>query len=308
MEKILKNDKIKNMNYVFGILIDFASKIIISVANIFDGQLSRKTFTSVWALVTLNGLLLIPVLPIMFFILKPTLVTLPQFFLIFVIASIEFFYQIPYYKALREADTSVVASLFNFEKIFVPVLAYFIVAERLATMQYIGFAIIIGCSFILTFNKSSLKFSKAVWYMIPVVIILALESVLQKYGLDQVEWKTFYFWSLALTLPFYISTLFISRTVQKEVSIFFKSPFSKSYIPLYGQNIATWISGGLGTLALSILPVTITKAIGSFHALIVHLIASKGSKGLQVDGEKLSQKRIFVFIIIAIGVFLTLKR
>ena len=296
------------MNYVFGILIEFASKIIISVANIFDGQLSRKTFTSVWALVTLNGLLLIPVLPVLFFILSPTLITLPQFFLIFIIAAIEFFYQVPYYKALREADTSIVASLFNFEKIFVPVLAYFIVAERLAMTQYIGFAIIIGCSFILTFNKSSFKFSKAVWYMLPVVIILAFESVLQKYGLDQVEWKTFYFWSLALTLPFYISTLVISRTVQKEVSLFFKTPFNKSYIPLYGQNIATWISGGLGTLALSILPVTITKAISSFHALIVHLIASKGSKKLQVDGEKFSQKRIFVFIIIAIGVFLTLKR
>ncbi len=295
------------MNYILGIFLQLLSNTIIGVANVFDGQLSRKTFSSVWVIVCLNGILLIPALPILFLILKPSFLLPSQLILVLVIASIEFSYQIPYYKALREAETSVVMSLFSLEKIFVPVFAYFIVAERLALVQYIGFGIIVALSLVITFDRKSFKWSKAISYMIPVTVILALSSVLQKYGLGEIKWNAFYFWSLALSLPFYIFTLFFIKSARSEVSLFFKKPFDKKYIPLYGQNIFTWVSGGIGTIALSILPVTISKAVSSFHALIVHIIASKGSKRLGIEHkEEISWRRILIFCGIAVGVFLTL--
>lgn len=294
------------MNYLFGALLVLISNTIISVANVFDGQLARKTFSSIWSIIIINGILLLPVLPIMFFILKPETITKPQFLIILVVASIEFFYQFPYYKALRYADTSVVASLFSFEKILIPIFAYFIVQERLTPLQYFGFALIILCSIATTFKKSSFKLNRAILFMIPVTIILAFESVLQKYGLNKIEWKTFYFYTYALSAPFYLFAFIFIKSAYKEVMDFIKSPFQKLYIPIYAQNIATWISGIFSTLALSILPVTIAKAIGSFHALIVHFVASKGSERLKIDHkEVLSLRRIILFALVGVGVFLT---
>lgn len=294
------------MNYLFGTLLAIISNVIISIANVFDGQVSRKTFSSVWSIVIVNGIILLPFLPIMFFVLKPEAITKPQLLILLVVAFIEFFYQFPYYKALRYADTSVVASLFSIEKILIPVFAYFIVQERLSSLQYLGFGIIILCSIVVSFKKFSWKPNRAVLFMIPVTIILAFNSVLQKYGLNQIEWKTFYFYTYALSVPFYILAFIFIKSAYKEVKEFIKSPFRKLYVPIYSQNIATWVSGIFGTLALSMLPVTIIKAIGSFHAFIVHLVASKGSKVLKIDNkENLSLKKIILFILIGIGVFLT---
>jgi len=297
------------MNYLFGALLVIISNVIISVANVFDGQLSRKTFSSIWSIVIVNGIILLPALPIMFFILRPEAITKPQLLILLIIASIEFFYQFPYYKALRYADTSVVASLFSFEKILIPILAYFIVQERLAPLQYLGFSIIVLCSIAITFKKFSWKPNRAILFMIPVTIILAFNSVLQKYGLNQIEWKTFFFYTNVLSVPFYILAFIFIKSAYKEVKEFIKSPFRKLYIPIYSQNIATWASGVFGTLALSMLPVTIVKAIGSFHAFIVHLVASKGSKTLKIDNkENISAKKIILFILIGIGVFLTFQK
>jgi len=245
----------------------------------------------------------------MFFVLRPEVITKPQFLILLVVASIEFFYQFPYYKALRYADTSVVVSLFSFQKILIPILAYFIINERLTSLQYFGFDIIIFCSIAITFKKFSWKPSKAILFMIPVCIILAFNSILKKYGLNQIEWKTFYFYSFALSVPFYLFAFIFIKSAYKEVIMFIKAPFQKLYIPIYVQNIATWVSEIFSTLALSMLPVTIIKAISSFQAFVVHLVASKGSKTLKVDNkENLSVKKIILFILIGIGVFLTFQR
>lgn len=295
------------MTYLFGILLEFLSKIIIGIANVLDGKLSRQTFTSTQSIVVINGLLIIPILPILYLILKPKFLPIEQFYILIVVAAIEAFYQIPYYKALRETDTSVVMALFNIEKIFIPILAYFIIGERLSLMQYCGFGIIIFCSLLTTFSKKSFKINKSIYYMIFVCLILSAESILQKYSLAHIDWKGLYWWILALSVPFYFIILLFSPVAKREVINFVKTPLEKRYFPLYGQNIATWIAGGLSMLALSILPVTITKAIGSFHAVIVHLIANKGHAGLRLDKkESFSFQRVFLFIFIGIGVLMVI--
>jgi drug/metabolite transporter (DMT)-like permease len=297
------------MNYVLGIFVTLISKLIIGVANVLDGKLSRKTFSSTWSLVVVNGVLILPVLPLFYIILQPKPLTATQFYIIIIVAAIEVFYQIPYYEALRKADTSIVISLFNIEKILVPILAYFVIGERLKITQYVGFGVIILCSILTTFSRASFKLNKAIYYMTLVSFVLAIDSVLQKYSLENIDWKSFYFWITTVSIPFYLLILLVKPSARKEVANFMKAPFKRDYVPLYGQNFATWIAEGLGTLALSLLPVTVTKAIGSFHAVIVHLIASKGHKGLQLDkGESLSFKRICLFVFLAIGVILAVLK
>ncbi len=295
------------MLYLIGFLLILASNAIISVANVFDGELSRHTFKSVWSVVILNTLLVIPILPVLFLVLRPGGISTSQTLLLLVISAIEVFYQIPYYTALRYTDTSTVASLFGFGRIFVPVFAYFVANEKLEYLQYAGFAIIVFCSIAASFDKRTFKMNKAVYYMLPLTLILALESTLEKVGLNDLSWNTFYFWNLALTIPFALLPLIVMPTVKKEVFLVIKDPFKKKYIPLYGQNIATWISGGFSTLALSLLPVTIIKAFGSFHSLFVYLVSSKISKRLGVTGENSSSKKLLLFLLMGVGILLALN-
>ncbi len=295
------------MNYALGILLQLLATSTVSVANVFDNQLTRKTFSSIWALVVLNGLVLIPFIPILFFVLRPEHITGGQLLLLLLISAIEVFYQIPYYKALRETDTSVVVSLFSFERIFIPIFAYFIVSERLTVLQYVGFAIIVICSFAMTFKPSSFKFNKALAYMIPTTIVLALMASLNKYGLNQMSWETFFFWSLILTLPFYFLIPLFVRSSRPEVSLFLKNPFKKIYAQLYIQNGISWIAGGLAIAALSLIPVTIAKAVGSFQGAVVHLVASKGNKQLKVDTkEQFSSGKIVLLLLTSLGIILTI--
>lgn len=294
------------MNYLIGFVLVLLEKIIISISNVFDGELSRNTFKSVWTIVILNGLLIIPALPIIYLLLEPKGISVNQTLLVLVVATIEVFYQIPYYKALQNTDTSVVASLFGFGRIFTPVFAYFIIQEVLDPVQYMGFAIIIVVSILASFDRKTFKINKAFYYMVPVAILLAFEDVIQKAGLEHMDWKTFYFWTFALSIPFYLLLLITIRSARSEVIDFIKSPFRKKFIPLYGQNIALWISGCFGTLALSLLPVTILKAFGSFHSLFVHMVAIIAPKALRVEGEPFSWKKIYLFIFMGIGIVLTL--
>jgi drug/metabolite transporter (DMT)-like permease len=294
------------MYYLFGFVLVFLEKIIVSISNVFDGELSRNTFKSVWTIVILNGLLIIPALPIIFLILVPKAINISQVFLILVIAMIEVFYQIPYYKALQNTDTSVVTSLFGFGRIFTPLFAYFIIKEVLSPLQYIGFAIIVIASILTSFDRRTFKINRAFYFMVPVAILLAFQDVIQKAGLEQIDWKTFYFWSMALSLPFYLLLLLVVRSARGEISNFIKNPFKKKFIPLYGQNLALWISGGFGTLALSLLPVTIIKAFGSFHSLFVHIVAVAAPKTLKVKGESFSWKKVYLFILMGIGILFTL--
>lgn len=291
---------------LLGFILVFLEQITISISNVLDGELSRNTFKSLWSIVILNGVLLIPALPIIFLLLRPQLITGPQVILILIIAAIEVFYQIPYYKALQHSDTSVVASLFGFGRILTPIFAYFIINEILAPIQYFGFGIIILATILSNFDRKNFKINKAVYYMLPVAVLLSFQDVLQKAGLGQVDWKSFYFWSLTLSLPFSLSLLLIFRSARSEVWGFVKHPFQKRFIPLYGQNLALWISGGFGTLALSLLPVTIIKAFGSFHSLFVHFVAVLAPNTLKIKGEVFSWKKVLLFVIMGIGIILTI--
>ena len=87
--------------------------------------------------------------------------TLPSLTVIFIVGAIDVFYQIPYYIALRKVDTLITVALFSLGKVSVPILAYFIVGEKLSIMQYVGFGIILLSSFLLNFNRKQLKLNIA---------------------------------------------------------------------------------------------------------------------------------------------------
>jgi hypothetical protein len=143
--------------------------------------------------------------------------------------------------------------------------------------------------------------------MIPVAVIISLQAVLQKYGLGMVSFWTFFFWSFSIPILFYL-LLLVRKSNRVEVKEFFTASYSKSSSMICFQNLASWTSEVLNYFVLSFLPVTIVKSIGSFQALFVNLISSRFSKTLRVENkEKIFFRRIFLFILIGIGIILTLK-
>lgn len=290
------------MNYILGVTLSLLSQVIISIANVLDGKLSRVTFSSVWSLATINGIILIPAIPVLYFTLHPSILPTSQLLLLIPIACIEVFYQIPYYKALREADTSTVMTFFNLEKVLIPVLAYFVVGERLSLIQYFGFGIIVAGTLSISISKNTFRPTKALYYMAAVCVMLALSSVFQKEMLTGIEWNTFYFWLTCISAPLYLLFLLVGKHVRREVFSFFSKPLKKNYLPLIGQNVATWIAGAIGTVALSILPVTVDEALQSFHAVIVYFLAITGHKILDADmRETFSIKRTILYVLVGIG-------
>jgi drug/metabolite transporter (DMT)-like permease len=168
----------------------------------------RSTFRSTAALVAMNGIVAIPLIPILWILIHPAPLTFPQLIVFIGIAAIEVFYQFPYYKALRHADTSIVVSLFSLGKIFIPLFAFFIVHERLSSLQYSGFVLIIICSLLISMeNVWKIKFNRALIYMIPTAIIIALQTVLEKYNLNTLSVAEFFFWIQLIPLPFYLMLL-----------------------------------------------------------------------------------------------------
>lgn len=162
------------------ILLAFISPISHALCNIIDNYMTSKLFTNVWTLIFYGEMVGILFLPLLFLFerpdLSPPLMMLPLFGLL---ALIEVWYLYPYYKALSHDDTSVVASLFSLGKVTVPLFAFLMVGEILTCIQYLGFALIVVASSLLTYDKwAKLKFNKSLFYMLWTSIILSFEVVL----------------------------------------------------------------------------------------------------------------------------------
>ena len=128
---------------LFGILVAFIGPMMWAVSNIFDsyvlGSVFKRVPTTIFYMNLTNilGILCLP--------LFGQIHSLPLEAWLFVglLSIIQIGYQFPYFAALNKLDTSVVAALFQMEKVFVPLWAFLIVGETLHPIQYIGFGIII---------------------------------------------------------------------------------------------------------------------------------------------------------------------
>ena len=125
--------------------------------HIFQTVFLIKT-TSLIFYATITNIIIIPFL---FLFGTPTLPSWPSLTVIFIVAVIDVFYQIPYYIALRKVDTSIMVVLFSLGEVSVPILAYFIVDEKLSLIQYTEFGIIFLSSFLLNFDRKQLKLNVA---------------------------------------------------------------------------------------------------------------------------------------------------
>lgn len=252
------------------ILLAFLTPLLHALSCIVDAHFSNNIFKKVPSLVFYATISNIIIIPFLFFFGTPTIPSLEILAILFIIALIEVCYQIPYYHALRNIDTSIVVALFSLGKISVPVLAYFIVNEKLSLTQYFGFGIILLSTFLLNFDIKKLKINIAFFLMLVVSVLLSLSSVLSKYSLQSFDFVTVLFWGSLFATSISLSLLFLPQYRTDIVSSF---PQYKKRIKLFLSNEILNQGGTLaGTIALAHLPVLAVKSIGSSQSIFTLLL------------------------------------
>ena len=291
------------------VLIAFLTPLLHALSCIVDAHFSNNIFKKVPSLVFYATISNIIIIPFLFFFGTPIIPPLEILAILFIISLIEVCYQIPYYHALRNIDTSIVVALFSLGKIAVPVLAYFIVNEKLNFTQYCGFGIILLSTFLLNFDIKKLKINIAFFLMLVVSLLLSLSSVLSKYSLQSVDFVTVLFWGSLFATSISLSLLFLPQYRTDIISSF---PQYKKRIKLFLSNEILNQGGTLaGTIALAHLPVLAVKSIGSSQSIFTLLL---GFVLYKIFGNRFKEnltrqeviKKLISFTAIIIGINMVL--
>lgn len=224
------------------------------------------------------------------------------------IAFVNFSYVFPFYRALKESDTSNVTALFSLGQVIVPILAFFLVGEQLSYIQYLGFFVVTIASIGVSISPyEKLRLNKAFYYMLVVSIMFAVSGVFYKKVFLSVDWFTGFFWSTFLGAMMGLQFLW-SLQVRKIILNEF-TRLNRSWKAFVMGETLDWIGEIGSTLATSLLPVTLVRGIASSQALFVLLFSMIGKPSFgRLFKENLSYSMILwktsMYISIIIGTVL----
>lgn len=180
-------------------------------------------------------------------------------------------YVLPYFKALNLDETSRVIPLFQFVPVFVLILSFLFLGEKLNVAQYFGcLAIIIG-SFLISlekFNTKIFKIRPALWYMMLSSFLFSISVVLYKLGVEEIPfWNTLPYEGLGIGLG--ALTIFLYKNNKKS---FIKETkgFSKKVYALMSVNESVYVAARYTTyFALSLVSASIVNVLGGFQPFFV---------------------------------------
>lgn len=295
---------------LLGILFAFISPAAHAVSNIFDAYVSGALFKRIPT--TIFYMNLTNIFGILCLLLFGQIHSLPPsaWLLVFLLAAIDIGSQFPYFAALKKVDTSVVAALFQLEKIFIPIWAYLIVGEILHPVQFVGFGIIILFSVLLNVKPGAhIKINSGFWLMCLAAILLSFEWSLYKSLMEYTDWVSAAFWC---TLTSFVAqfTMLLYRPVRKDIVKSF-SAYTKKFGSFLFMEIFDRIGSFSYIFALSLIPVIASAGIGSVQPIFVAfygiILARLFSKRFHEDISRSAMiKKIVCFIMISIGVVMTL--
>lgn len=295
---------------LLGILVAFISPMAHAVSNIFDSYVSGTVFkripTTIFYINLTNilGILCLPLFGAIH-LLPPN-----AWFLVGLLAAINVGYQFPYFAALNRTDTSIVAALFQMEKVFIPIWAFLIVGEVLHPIQYAGFGIIILFSLLLNISsKTHIKINSGFWLMTLVTIMLSFEGTFYKALLEHTDWVSAAFWVAIISFVMQFMMIFVHPVRQDIVKSFGK--YRHRFVAFIFVEIFDQLGSFSPIFALSLIPVLVDSGIQSvqpiFVALYGFILTQFFGKHFHEDISRDAMiKKILCFIMIGIGVGMTL--
>lgn len=102
-----------------------------------------------------------------------------------------------YSKALFSEEVSRVATLFQLIPVFVVFLSVVFVGEVLGVQKYIGIALIVSASMLISYRRTGGKsFSTALKFMLPFGVIIAAYTISDKILLSYLDYWSLFFWNV----------------------------------------------------------------------------------------------------------------
>lgn len=294
--------------YLAGIFTAFSEPVLHAWANVVDNYFSNAVFSRLSTLLFFGTVLNLVFLPFVAVVSPPQTLPYGLLAVVFVISLINIGYQFPYYWALRHADTSVVSSLFFLGFVFVPVLAFFVVGERLAVSQYAGFALIVIAAMSLTLDLKQFRLNRAFFLMLGVSLALAVQAVLYKFVFEAgASWG-----SVVTALA--VFDIFISGAIMLSVNSLqqVRDDFAriKKHLKLFFlQQFLEWGGTAGGSFAVSVLPATVARGIVTtqpFFVLLYALIFGRAFPHMfkELVDRGAVVKKTLLFVLILLGTIL----
>lgn len=255
---------------MFAVVMAFLAPILHSSCNLLDSHFANNLIKSNSAIIFYNSLTNVVAIPFLLLFGLPQPISWELLPFLLIIAATETFYLLPYYHALRKIDTSVASALFSLANVLIPVLAWFLVDERLRLSQYFGFGVIIAASIVLNIDSPRrIKINAAFWLMLMVSVMLAVQSVCYKYAIENLDWVTAVFYTLVLSTLMSSAFLVLQNSRRNIVRAF---PVYRKNFRYFLLNEIIYQAGEIPSMfALSLLPVVAIEGINATQPIFVLL-------------------------------------
>ncbi len=289
----------------------FIAITIWAALNVMDNYLSNKIVKSSLALLTLWGFFNLLASIAVFIAFRPNILEIESSILILLIAA-GILYNLSilcYLKALKSEDTSHVIAYWNIGSLFVPIIAFIFLNERLRLNEYLAIPLILISSFIISIRdtKNLFKPSKGLFLMVFASLFIAFVSIVQKFILV----KGIHFITLFILIFFFRSIisqiLLINKKIREEHFKVLKQ--TKTVLIFLVGAILVIISSLAHLYALSIASVSLISVVESIQPLIVLLYAILFSRFFpKLFKEEIDKKSIAIkgiaFIVMIFGIYL----
>ncbi len=242
---------------------------------------------------------------------RPALLTFFQIGVLLLSGMFFIYYLIPYFKALKEEETSRVIPLFQFIPIFVLVMSFILLKESIELKQLFGFIIIFIAAVSLTVEKlegNILRPRKAFWHMMLSSLLYACTPILFKFVVVNTDfWTAFFYQAVGGGLGAF-SLLLIPKYRQHFMQEGIHLPIKVWLIMSINQGIA--ITAELfASFAFAIAPVALVSVLTGTQPVFVLLLAIIFSKWFPHIIEESIQKKHLILksvsiVVIIIGVCL----
>jgi len=252
--------------FVFALL----APIAFAICNIFDKYILTKKLRDPFSYNIIA--MMLGIIPLIFlpFLLNLTF-DFSSLLAIFYGISFAFLYVI-YNKAMMKEEASRIISLMYTFPIFVTILSSIFLQEFLSTEKYLGIALLVLSAFLISYKKMGKKFTIS----IAIVLILfyafgtASMKVLTKYALNNIDYWSFFSWSLVgdllgaflLLIPSKIRKNFIKHMLEID---------KKTLLIVLIADLLSWVGYIFLFIATSIGKVSLVTALMSIQPLIVFM-------------------------------------
>ena len=178
-----------------------------------------------------------------------------------------------YMKAIQSEEASVVSPFFEAAPLFAYALAYFVLGEKLSSLQMVGcLLVIVGTLFLsVHIGQKRKKFNtRLVVLMLSCAFLVALSSLIFKFFAVSVEFWVTTFWTYAGEAIFGIIILLWPPYFREFVGILKRSTLA--IVSITGANELINLGGGLGfRYALLFAPLSVVQTIGNTTTLFVFI-------------------------------------